>query len=103
MSLIEIKAEPELLKKLLSVLNRIADALDRAYPEQQIIQSKPYGPEALMTFDPEKEWTVNTGEFRSKSRNSALNGVRLTGRSLATLVGGRLIDPALRESDRRGA
>jgi hypothetical protein len=68
MSLIEIKAEPELLKKLLSVLNRIADALDRAYPEQQIIQSKPYGPEALMTFDPEKEWELEEEEERQREQ-----------------------------------
>jgi hypothetical protein len=69
MSLIEIKAEPELLKRLLGVLNRIADALDRAYPEPQITrQAKPYGPEALTTFSPEHEWEIEQEEERQREQ-----------------------------------
>lgn len=41
-------------------------------------------------FDPDESWTVNVNEFRSKSRNSVLNGVVLTGRPIGTIIGGRI-------------
>lgn len=65
MSLIEIKTEPGLFRHLISVLNRIADALDRAYPQSNPYrQGKPYGPEDLITFDPEKEAAIEAEESR---------------------------------------
>jgi dihydroorotase len=46
-------------------------------------------PADITIFDPEAEWTVDVDAFKSKSRNSALHGVTLTGKPIATLVGGR--------------
>ena len=69
MSLIEIKAEPGLLKKLLSCLERIADSLERAYPEpHQVGQMKPYGPEALFQFDPSAEAELQEEEERLREQ-----------------------------------
>ena len=48
-------------------------------------------PADITVFDPETEWTVDVSRFLSKSRNSVLGGVTLTGRPVATFVGGRLI------------
>ena len=45
----------------------------------------------ITVFDPEEEWTVDVSRFKSKSRNSVLDGVRLTGRAVTTFVGGRQI------------
>jgi hypothetical protein len=70
MSLIEIKAEPELLKRLLGALTRIADALDRAYPEPHITQMKPYGPEALFQFDPNAEAELEEEESRQRENGT---------------------------------
>jgi hypothetical protein len=68
MSLIEIKAEPELLKRLLAVGERIASALERAYPEITITQMKPYGVEALTTFDPENQFEIEEEEQRQREQ-----------------------------------
>ncbi len=48
-------------------------------------------PADITVFNPDAEWTVDVSQFKSKSRNSVLNGVRLTGRPIATWVGGRQI------------
>lgn len=48
-------------------------------------------PADITVFDPDAKWTVNVNEFKSKSRNSALGGVTLTGRPITTFVGGRQI------------
>ena len=48
-------------------------------------------PADITVFDPDMEWTVDLNAFKSKSRNSALGGATLTGRSIATWVGGRQI------------
>jgi len=45
----------------------------------------------VTVFDPEAEWTVDVSAFKSKSRNSVLDGVTLTGRAVTTFVGGRQI------------
>lgn len=50
-------------------------------------------PADITLFDPDIEWTVDVKSFKSKSRNSALGGARLTGRSTATWVAGRQITP----------
>ncbi|MDD6461912.1 MAG: dihydroorotase [Bifidobacteriaceae bacterium] len=38
-----------------------------------------------------REWTVDPAQFRSKARNTPYAGMRLTGRPVATLVGGRIV------------
>jgi dihydroorotase len=48
-------------------------------------------PADITVFDPNAEWTVDVTKFKSKSRNSVLNGVTLTGKSIMTFVGGRQI------------
>ena len=42
-------------------------------------------------FDPKKRWTFDVNKSRSLSRNSPFNGWPLTGRVVATLVGGRVV------------
>lgn len=49
-------------------------------------------PADVTVFDPDAEWTVDVSAFKSKSRNSVLDGVTLTGRPVTTFVGGRRID-----------
>ncbi len=48
-------------------------------------------PADITVFDPDAEWTVDVSQFKSKSRNSVLDGVTLTGKPLMTFVGGRRI------------
>ncbi len=44
----------------------------------------------LVLFDPELEWTVNAAEFASKGKNTPLDGTRLRGRNLATILSGKI-------------
>ena len=48
-------------------------------------------PADITVFDPDAEWIVDVTRFKSKSRNSVLNGVTLTGKPVTTFVGGRQI------------
>ena len=48
-------------------------------------------PADITVFDPDAEWTVDVSKFKSKSRNSVLNGVTLTGKPVMTFVGGQRI------------
>ena len=48
-------------------------------------------PADITVFDPDAEWTVDINQFKSKSRNSVLDGVTLTGKPIMTFVGGRQI------------
>jgi dihydroorotase len=41
--------------------------------------------------DPERRWTVAARAFRSKSRNTPFEGWELTGKAVATFVGGELV------------
>ena len=49
-------------------------------------------------LDPERRWTVDPDQFLSKSKNTPFAGFELTGRAVATIVGGRLVyeDESLR-------
>jgi dihydroorotase len=47
-------------------------------------------PADIVVFDPEERWTVDTADFRSRSRNTPLAGWELIGRVHRTLVGGEL-------------
>jgi dihydroorotase len=42
-------------------------------------------------FDPKKRWTYDVTKSHSKSRNSPFDGWQLTGRVIATIVGGRIV------------
>lgn len=48
-------------------------------------------PADITVFDPDAEWTVDVNKFKSKSRNSVLGGVTLTGKPVMTFVEGRRI------------
>jgi dihydroorotase len=39
-------------------------------------------------IDPDQEWVVDPGQFRSKGKNTPFGGCRLQGKAVATLVGG---------------
>jgi len=43
----------------------------------------------VTVFDPAAKWTVDSRLFKSKSRNTVLDGVELTGKPVRTFVGGR--------------
>jgi dihydroorotase len=45
----------------------------------------------VVLIDPEAEWTVEPALFASKGKNTPLSGVKLTGRVVATLVGGKVV------------
>jgi dihydroorotase len=42
-------------------------------------------------FDPKKRWTFDASKSRSKSHNSPFDGWQLTGKVVATVVGGRIV------------
>ena len=42
-------------------------------------------------FDPKKRWTFEASKSRSKSHNSPFDGWQLTGKVVATVVGGRVV------------
>ena len=48
-------------------------------------------PADLTIIDLEKEFTVDAATFQSKSRNTPFHGWRLTGRAIATIVGGKIV------------
>lgn len=45
-------------------------------------------------FDPKKRWTFDAAKSRSKSHNTPFDGWQLTGRVVATVVGGRIVHRA---------
>src|SRR5271166_2400532 len=42
-------------------------------------------------FDPKKKWTFDAAKSLSKSRNTPFDGWQLTGKAVATVVGGRIV------------
>ncbi len=66
--------------------------------------SEELGPDVVI-IDPNKEWTVNPGEFASKGKNTPLTGCTLKGAVVATIVGGRVVhgESALDAFERVGA
>ena len=51
----------------------------------------PGTPADIVVFDPNREWTVDPGEFESMGKNTPLQGVTLKGRVVATIVDGRIV------------
>jgi len=45
----------------------------------------------VIIVDPKEPWTVDTSKFASKSKNSPFNGLKLKGRVLCTIVGGKVV------------
>ena len=48
-------------------------------------------PADVTIFDPDKEWIVNPNQFISKGKNTPLEGLKLKGQVLATLVDGEIV------------
>lgn len=44
----------------------------------------------IALFDPAQQWTVDPKQFFSKGKNSAFKGKMLTGKAVATIVGGKV-------------
>ena len=50
------------------------------------------GREADITIiHPNKKWVVDKKTFRSKSKNTPFDGMELTGKAIATIVGGKVV------------
>jgi dihydroorotase len=45
----------------------------------------------VTVFDPKKKWTFEVSKSRSKSKNTPFDGWQLTGKVVATIVGGKII------------
>jgi dihydroorotase len=45
----------------------------------------------ITIFDPKKRWTFEAAKSRSKSRNTPFDGWQLTGKVVATIVGGKMV------------
>jgi dihydroorotase len=52
----------------------------------------PGSPADVSVFDLEREYTVNKAEIKSKSRNTPFMGWTLQGRTVLTVVGGRVVE-----------
>ncbi len=48
-------------------------------------------PADLTVVDPQREWIVDPGKFRSRARNTPFAGWRLKGRAVLTIVAGRVV------------
>ena len=48
-------------------------------------------PADVTVIDPERRWKVAARSFKSKSRNTPFDGWDLTGKAVATFVGGTLV------------
>ena len=51
----------------------------------------PGAPADLIVVDLDRPWIVRVEELQSRSRNSAFESARMTGRVLRTIVGGRTV------------
>ena len=66
-----------------------AKILGESYKELATLQ--PGTTADIVIFDPEHEWTVDTSQFESKGKNTPLDGTKLKGRVVATIVGGTIV------------
>lgn len=69
MALIEIHADPHLLRDLVNVLGRIADALERAYPAYSRQKRASIGPDSLIRTTDEQLWEMQTKNPGEPSRS----------------------------------
>jgi dihydroorotase len=51
---------------------------------------QPGRPADVTVIDPKARWTVDVSKFKTKSRNSPFDGWAVTGRAVATIVGGEV-------------
>lgn len=48
-------------------------------------------PADVTIFDPDEEWEIDSGKFKSKARNTPFNGRKVFGRVTATVAGGEVV------------
>lgn len=51
---------------------------------------QPGRPADVTVIDPKAKWTIDAGQFKSKSRNTPFGGWQVSGRAVATIVGGEV-------------
>jgi dihydroorotase len=51
---------------------------------------QPGRPADVTVIDPKVKWTIDKSAFKSKSRNTPFDGEKVTGRAVATIVGGEV-------------
>ena len=56
-------------------------------------------PGDVTVIDPDRRWTVKPEQFRSKSSNTPFTGCELTGKAVATIVGGRVVHDEISERE----
>lgn len=54
-------------------------------------------PADIMIFDPDREWTVNRNAFASKGKNTPFHGMTLRGKTLFTMVDGKIVFDQLKQ------
>ena len=83
---------------------RMIDMMSRAGADLIGLENKgrlTVGADADVTvIDPNESWTIRTAEFKSLSRNCPFEGWAVTGRAVATVVGGQI--KMLRDTNRQG-
>ena len=88
-------------------LARLVDAMTRAPATRFGLDAGTLAvgaPADLIVFDPDEPWVVEEATIRSRSKNTAFERARLTGRVRETWVGGRLVfDAAAFTSHGEGA
>lgn len=52
----------------------------------------------ITIIDPQMEWTYSNADSRSKSRNSPFDGWKFTGKTVATIVGGKVVFQQMAEA-----
>jgi dihydroorotase len=52
---------------------------------------KPGGLATLTVIDPDRRWTVTDAELKSKSKNTPLLGMEMTGRAVMTVIRGKVV------------
>jgi dihydroorotase len=78
----------QLLRKMTSGPAKIFPLLSQAEIGGTLELGKPAD---VTLIDPEAQWTVNVSEFSSKGKNNPFHGKTLTGKVVATFVGGRCV------------
>jgi dihydroorotase len=74
-----------------------ARVLGEAY-QSDIGTLKPGASGDVTVLDPDAEWVVDSSTFASKGRNTPVDGITLKGLVMKTIVGGRLVHEATKDS-----
>jgi dihydroorotase len=90
-------ALPLTLRLVSAKVLSLSEAIRKLTLNPARILGLPYGtlavgsPADIVIFDPAREWRVEPGKLRSKSKNTPFGGWELSGKVMLTLVGGRVV------------